>query len=146
MSARGPKPKLRVVRSDDKPARRKTVSPKVPAWVPPIARDTWRRVTAELRRQGRLTDENRDAVDAYVSAVATIRRCHKAIEKDGAFFTVPNGAPKPHPGFAILADAEKQMRMMAGRLGIIQESREAGKAAGVAAKHVDGDPFAGDDL
>lgn len=147
MAPRGPKPKLRMVTNNGAsvPSKARKPSTSVPAWVPPLGRDIYRRVVDELKQQGRLTRENRDAVDIYVSSLVTIRRCHRSIEKAGPFFAMPDGMQKAHPGFAIIAEAEKAARMMAGRLGIIENSREAGKSAGVQARHVSNDPFAEDD-
>ncbi len=125
--SRGPKAKLRVVAEDGKAM---AAAPKPPTHVPKNARDVWQRVTVVLQSQGRLTDANRDVVELYVSAIATVRRCQKEIDKASAFFDDPKGGPpKPHPAFSILAEAEKQARMAASRLGLIEESRDAKNAA-----------------
>ncbi|PAP97817.1 phage terminase small subunit P27 family [Mesorhizobium mediterraneum] len=105
-------------------------APQTPAWVPAIAVDVYQRVTSDLSTKGLLNDGNRDLVEIYVGTVAAIRRLNAAIEKDGTTLREKGKALRVHPAFAMLTEKEKQARMLAGRLGLIEDTRAAQRKAG----------------
>lgn len=127
--SRGPKPARRLVAAK--------AAPMAPSWVPAIAADVYERVTGELTKKDLLNDGNRDLVEIYVGTVAAIRRLNAAIEKDGSTFREKGKSPRIHPAFAMLIEKEKQARMLAGRLGLIEDSRNAQRKAGVDVSHAD---------
>lgn len=108
----------------------KTPRKRTPAWVPAIAVDVFRRVTSDLTTKGLLNNGNRDLVEIYVGTVAAIRRLNAAIEKDGTTLLEKGKSLRVHPAFAMLTEKEKQARMLAGRLGLIEDTRAAQRKAG----------------
>lgn len=119
---RGPVRKRRVVAAK-KP-------PRAPKWVPSIAADVYRRVTTELNSKGLLKNGNRDLVEIYVGTIAAIRRLNAAIEQDGTTLHEKGKPLRVHPAYAMLTEKEKQARMLAGRLGLIEDTRAAQRKAG----------------
>lgn len=135
----GPKPVLKVVQ--------KQATPTVPRWVPKIATDAYEVAHAELSRQGTVTPGNLLLLEQYVSAVASARRAERSIARQGSFFRPKGQRPQAHPGFAVLAEAQKQIRMLGGRLGLIAETaRDARRAGAGEALEVDDDDFGEDDI
>lgn len=132
----GPKPALKVVAT---PA-----APSVPRWVPKIAADAYEKAAAELARVDRLTPGNEVLLEQYVNAVAAARRAERSIARQGSYFRQKGQRPQPHPGFAVQAEAQKQIRMLASRLGLIEESRDAARKAAGDAVEVDDDEDFGD--
>lgn len=120
--SRGPKPTLHVVAKPDAP-------PAVPRWVPVVAKDVYQRAAAELAAQDRLNAGNLDLLESYVAAVATARRAERSVQRQGSFFLKKGQRPQAHPGIAIAQEARKQARMLASRLALISESRDASRAA-----------------
>ncbi|PBB85734.1 P27 family phage terminase small subunit [Mesorhizobium sp. WSM3876] len=119
---RGPVPSLRIVAAQE--------TTKTPDWVPSIAADVYQRVTADLAAKGLLNDGNRDLVEIYVGTVAAIRQLNAAIVADGTTLREKGKPLRLHPAFAMLTDKEKQARMLAGRLGLIEDTRDAQRKAG----------------
>lgn len=133
----GPKPKLRVVE--------KQAAPAVPRWVPAIAADAYEAAHAELVRLGMVTPGNLLLLEQYVSAVASARRAERSIARQGSFFRPKGQPPRAHPGFAVLAESQKAIRMLGGRLGLIAETaRDARRAGAGEALEVDDDEDFGD--
>ncbi|MFI0846436.1 phage terminase small subunit P27 family [Mesorhizobium sp. IMUNJ 23232] len=137
--SRGPKPTLHIVAKPDAP-------PAVPRWVPVICKDVYQRAADELAAQGRLSAGNLDLLESYIAAVAQARRAERAVQRQGSFFLKKGQRPQAHPGIAIAQEARKQARMLASRLGLIQESRDAGRVASGEFVAADDDDFGGDDI
>lgn len=135
---RGPVAKLKVVA--------KAGTPPVPRWVPRIAVDAYERAAAELASKDRMTPGNAVLLEQYVGAVAAARRAERSIARQGSFFREKGKRPQPHPGFAVQAEAQKQIRMLASRLGLIEESRDAARKAAGQTVDIDDDGFAEDDI
>jgi len=133
----GPKPALKVVAASQ-------ATPTVPRWVPKIAVDAYEKAAAELTRHDRLTPGNEVLLEQYVNAVAAARRAERSIARQGSYFRPKGQRPQAHPGFAVQAEAQKQIRMLASRLGLIEESRDARRAASGESDVVDGDEDFGD--
>ena len=132
----GPKPALKVVE--------KQAAAAVPRWVPAIAADAYQAAADELARHDRLTPGNHVLLEQYVNAVAAARRAERSIARQGSFFRERGKRPQPHPGFAVQAEAQKQIRMLASRMGLIEESRDAARRAGGSVVEVDDDEDFGD--
>ncbi|MDQ6434388.1 P27 family phage terminase small subunit [Mesorhizobium sp. LHD-90] len=101
----------------------------MPRWCPAICRDVYQRAATELAAQGRLSAGNLDLLESYIAAVATARRAERSVQRQGSFFLKKGQRPQAHPGIAIAQEARKQARMLASRLALIQESRDANRAA-----------------
>jgi P27 family predicted phage terminase small subunit len=136
----GPKPRLAVV------AKTATPDEVTPAWVPRNVKPDWARIVTQLVARGLFDDGKVDVIAAYLSALSTMRRCQRAIERQGAFFKKAGEAPKPHPAFALMAEAEKRLRLNASRLGLIEESRDVARKGAVQSLDVDDDDFGEDDV
>lgn len=132
----GPKPRLTVIA--------KSEAPPVPRWVPAIAVDAYQRAADELAAKDRMTPGNALLLEQFINAVAAARRAERSIARQGSFFRQKGQRPQPHPGFAVQAEAQKQIRMLASRLGLIEESRDAARRAAGDAVEVDDDEDFGD--
>lgn len=133
----GPKPQLKVVPTAE-PAS-------VPRWVPKIAADAYEAAHGELVRQGTVTPGNLLLLEQYVSAVAAARRAERSIGRQGSFFRPKGQRPQAHPGFQVLTEAQKAIRMLGGRLGLIAETaREARRSGSGNTVEVDDDEDFGD--
>ncbi|MFI0843973.1 P27 family phage terminase small subunit [Mesorhizobium sp. IMUNJ 23232] len=121
---RGPVPKLKVVaKAVDAP------DIVVPRHIPVIVRDIYIAAAKVLTEQGRFDIGNQILLESYCAEMATARRAERSINARGSYFGKKGTKPAAHPAVGIAQESRRQCRMLASRLGLIQESRDAGRAA-----------------
>jgi P27 family predicted phage terminase small subunit len=101
--------------------------PRPPSWLPPEARDEWKRVLPSLIERRVLTTTDMGSVETYCLAAGTVRRCQETLAAEGDTIETNTGR-KRHPAFQTLFQAMTEMRRLAAELGLTPASRmKAGK-------------------
>ncbi|MFI0847874.1 P27 family phage terminase small subunit [Mesorhizobium sp. IMUNJ 23232] len=118
---RGPVSRLKVVAAPEPVT--------VPRHVPVIVRDVYVAAAKVLADQGRLDAGNTILLENYCAEMATARRAERAVQRQGSFFLKKGQRPQSHPGIQIAQESRRQCRMLASRLGLIPETRDASRAA-----------------
>jgi P27 family predicted phage terminase small subunit len=96
--------------------------PKPPAWLSPEGRQEWRRVAPELQRRRTLKACDLSALESYVEAVASIRRCRALIAEQGEVIETQQGLRR-HPASVTLIATMAEARRYAEALGLTPTSR-----------------------
>ena len=116
-------------------------APTVPSWLCGEALNTWRRLVPKLAALGLLKPEDRDALVAYCTAVASLRSAQECINAEGVLIETERGARKLNPAFTVLTQSQNTIRAFAHEFGLTpaSESNVAGKDEG---KDEEYNPFA----
>lgn len=103
-------------------------APRAPVWLPPEAKEEWRRVLPDLIKRGVLTKVDLSAVENYCFAIGQIRECQKTIAMEGAVIETKHGS-KRHPLFQTLQQMLTESRRLASELGLMPASRNKAERA-----------------
>ncbi len=97
-----------------------------PSWLcGEAAIDEWRRVTAELQKQGRLAETDEIALAMYCDAVALYRRASIQLSHtDGPIMVGARGGLCKNPWANILHEAFIRIKAMCAEFGLTPLSRE----------------------
>lgn len=116
---RGRPPKLRIAKP-----KKAAKCPSPPVWLPKYGKAEWKRVAPVLWADRQLSDELRALFEAYCLAVARVRECEEIIREAGLIVPTEYG-PKQNPAALVQRQSMSQARMLASKLGLSAESREA---------------------
>lgn len=105
-------------------------APQVPSWLCGEALNTWRRIVPKLARLKLIKPEDRDALVAYCTAVASMRSAQECINEEGVLIKTERGARKLNPAFTVLTQSQNTIRAFAHEFGLTpaSESNVARKA------------------
>ena len=97
--------------------------PRPPAWLSRDGKAEWKRVAPLLIHERRTLDVGDMAtLAAYCTAAGEVAEASRVIAVEGMLYAGASG-PKRHPAVAIRAEAMKQVRQLAGELGLTPVSR-----------------------
>lgn len=119
--------------SEPKPAAK---APACPAHVQGEARKEWRRIVRELSAVGIVTQLDRAALTAYVTAWQRWIEAEEQLRKLGPIVKAPSGFPIQNPYLAVANKAIEQVIKISAEFGLTPSSRSrvsaapAGKATG----------------
>ncbi len=97
--------------------------PRPPAWLSKDAKAEWKRVAPILIHERRTLDVGDMAtLGAYCTAAGEVAEASRVVATEGMIYVGASG-PKRHPAVAIRSEAMKQVRQLAGELGLTPVSR-----------------------
>jgi P27 family predicted phage terminase small subunit len=111
--------------------------PPSPSWLPPEAKQEWRRVVPALKDRRTITKADLPMLEAYCLAAGTVRRAQAAIAADGDLIETERGDKRRHPAFQTMFQALTESRRLAAELGLTPASRNKAKASEAAADDLD---------
>lgn len=97
--------------------------PTCPAWLSPVAKQEWRRVTPELARLGLLNKLDRNVLAGYCVSFALWRQTQDFLSSQGTVYVTTKGQLQPRPEVAVAKTAGEMMQGFAAELGLTPTSR-----------------------
>jgi P27 family predicted phage terminase small subunit len=100
------------------------LAPECPEWLDATARELWQDLAPRLEKLGLISELDRAAFAAFVSAYSLWRRCEEQIEREGLIVQGHRGVPRKHPLLAVSARALEQMRAGFAEFGLTPRARQ----------------------
>ena len=92
--------------------------PPCPDWLPPVARDEWKRCAGPLAKSGILAGNHAALFGVYCAAVASHREAVEHLAPEGSVYTTETGVQRASAWVKIKNDAEKIILAAAARFGM----------------------------
>lgn len=112
--------------------------PPIPAHLPPLAKECWKRLAPKLHEAGLLTMVDSDALALYCQCYAEWRLATKLVQREGMTFITSRGVRGIRPEVKIAQKANALMQQLMSQFGLSPRAR-ANLGGPVKPKEVD--PF-----
>jgi P27 family predicted phage terminase small subunit len=106
-----------------RPGTVKAGAPKMPDWLPELARKVWRQTVAAIRAAGLLCPADAAILASYCLASAEVQECTAKLAAEG-LMVESHGQTYPHPLLKTRAAAEQRVRSLGSELGLTPLARK----------------------
>ena len=108
---------------NEKEPNAKSGIPVCPSWLPPEAKNEWKRLAKKLYQIGILTVNDRATFAAYCVSYAKWKEANEHLEREGSVVLTKNGFEQPSAWVGIANTSQKLMMQAAAEFGLTPSVR-----------------------